>query len=385
MRILYLHRTQGEEPESIHIVSIVKALRELGHQVELVGPAKVEVNGKHVFEPGLLGRIKRRLPRFLVEILQIGYNFAAYLMLRRAVASFRPDIIYERYGLYGFAGVLYARRHKVPLLLEVNTPYAQAWMEYYGLYLRRLARFIEKKTLLSADHIFTVSGAQRRMLVQEGIALERITVCHNAIDPDWFSPERHANPRLKAELGLSGMVVGFVGTMNRWQGVPEFAKVFPTVFRECPNVSFLFVGEGEFRAELEQFCREQGLTERVIFTGRKPHAQIPALVSVMDVTVLLNSNDFGSPMKIFEYWGMKKAVIAPRVAPVVEILTDGTTGLLIEPGNAAEMTEKIIMLATDPVLRKELGEAGRTYVTSHHTWRQNALAIVGASERLHRA
>jgi glycosyltransferase involved in cell wall biosynthesis len=95
----------------------------------------------------------------------------------------------------------------------------------------------------------------------------------------------------------------------------------------------------------------------------------------MDITVLLNSNAYGSPMKIFEYMGMAKAVIAPSVGPVVEIMRDGETGLLIEPGSASQMADQIVRLVNDPALCKRLGNAGRDYVTAHHTWRQNALAI----------
>ena len=80
-------------------------------------------------------------------------------------------------------------------------------------------------------------------------------------------------------------------------------------------------------------------------------------------------------MKIFEYMGMAKAVIAPSVGPVVEILRDGETGLLIEPGNASQMADQIVRLVNDPALRQRLGSEGRQYVTAHHTWRQNALTI----------
>jgi glycosyltransferase involved in cell wall biosynthesis len=375
VRILYHHRTQGEEPESIHITAIVDALTSLGHEVRIVGPAPVQHRATKVSRPSLLARIKNAAPRFVFELMQIGYNIVVDRRLKKAIQEFKPDAIYERYALFNFAGVRCARRLGIPLILEVNTPYAQAWAKYYGLYLKRLARWLEKRTLLAAGHIITVTEVQRGMLIQEGIPAQNITVCHNAIDPDWFHPGRHHDPELQRSLGLSAPVVGFVGTMNRWQGITEFPEVLRSVFARCAEVSFLFVGDGEFRQPLEEFCRAQGYAERVRFTGRKPHAEIPRLVSVMDITVLLNSNAYGSPMKIFEYMGMAKAVIAPSVGPVVEIMRDGETGLLIEPGSASQMADQIVRLVNDPALCKRLGNAGRDYVTAHHTWRQNALAI----------
>ena len=375
MRILYHHRTQGEEPESIHIRSIVEALSELGHTVLVVGPNPVHQLDKGRTRPTILGRIKRHAPQVIFELMQIFYNIVVYRRLAKAIKEFNPELIYERYALFNFAGVRLAKRLGIPFILEVNTPYAQAWAKYYGLYLKSLARWLEKKILLTADHLITVTKVQLNLLVKEGIPTENITVCHNAIDPAGFcSNSDHAVPRRK-EMGLATVVVGFVGTMNRWQGITEFPTVLRHVFDRCDGVSFLFVGDGEFRQFLEDFCATSGYMNRVRFTRRQPHAEIPGLIAMMDITVLLNSNAYGSPMKIFEYMGMGKAVIAPAVAPVVEVIRDGDTGLLIEPGNAVQMAEQIIRLVQDPLLRERLGAAGRAYVTTHHTWRQNVITI----------
>src|SRR5690348_13551538 len=133
MRILYHHRTQGEEPESIHIESIVAALRALGHEVRIVGPVDIEhreaapaaaaAPRSKARKPSLLVRIKEAVPRSVFELLQIAYNALAWRRLDRAVREFRPDFIYERYALYAFAGGMVARRRGIPLILECNTPY----------------------------------------------------------------------------------------------------------------------------------------------------------------------------------------------------------------------------------------------------------------------
>jgi glycosyltransferase involved in cell wall biosynthesis len=109
---------------------------------------------------------------------------------------------------------------------------------------------------------------------------------------------------------------------------------------------------------------------------------VPAFVAAMDIAVLLDSNAHGSPMKIFEYWGMGKPVVAPSVAPVLEVMRDRETGLLIEPGNAAQLADRIVELASDPALRARLGAAGRACATASHTWRNNAEQIVAAHAAL---
>ena len=382
MKILYHHRTQGEEPESIHIGAVVAALQALGHDVQVVGPASIGHQPTSGPSRSWLVRIKNAVPRSVFELLQVAYNAVAWMRLSRAVRVSKPDLIYERYALFSFAGVLFARWRGIPLILEVNTPYAQAWAKYFGLHLQRLGRWIERRTLLAADHIVTVTHVQRGLLETMGVPGSRITVSHNAIDPDWFSSEKHLDPALRARLGLAGVVVGFVGTMNRWQGIPSFQGVIRSVLEQCPDVSFLFVGDGEFRPALEAFCRDNGHADRVVFAGRQPHAQVPRFVAAMDIAVLLNSNSYGSPMKIFEYWAMGKAVVAPSVQPVLEVLQEGRTGLLIEPGNVEQMAARIVQLARDAGLRQRLGRAGRDYVVANHTWRDNAEQIVRAHARI---
>ena len=84
---------------------------------------------------------------------------------------------------------------------------------------------------------------------------DRITVSHNAIDPAWLAHANREDPGLRQRLGLKGVVIGFVGTMNRWQGIPKFGEVVSSVLARHPDASFLFVGDGEFRQTLEDTCR----------------------------------------------------------------------------------------------------------------------------------
>lgn len=375
VKILYHHRTQGEEPESVHIASVVRALRALGHEVQLVGPAAVSrVTARRT----LLGRIKGLLPRCGVELAQLAYNARSLWQLRRTLRQTRYDFIYERYALYNFAGVLAARAAGIPLILEVNTLYAQAWDRYYGLCFARLARALERWVFRSADRLITVTEVQRGLLTREGVRPERIAVAHNAIDPAEFSPERYAGDDLRRSLVSAELVVGFVGTMNRWQGIAGFAEVIRSVVSVRSDVSFLFVGDGEGREPLAAELRRLGLASRAVFTGRVAHADVPRYLAAIDVGVLLDSNDYGSPMKVFEYWSMGKAVIVPRVAPVLEIARDGETCLLIARADSAAMAAAILRLAEDRLLRRQLGENGRAQVLSAHTWARNAEQIVRA-------
>jgi glycosyltransferase involved in cell wall biosynthesis len=210
---------------------------------------------------------------------------------------------------------------------------------------------------------------------------DRISVCHNAIDPAEFNCDK--TPTFSdADWDENCIVVGFVGTMNRWQGIPVFKTVIPEVIRCNPRAHFLMVGDGEYRQELQDHLIQSGCDDRVEFTGRRPHSDIPGYIARMDITVLPDSNSYGSPMKIFEYMAMGKAIVAPGVVPVQEIMEDGVTGFVITPGDADAMVRRILQLAGNETLRKNLGSAAREYVLGSHTWEANAKVIIHLAEKL---
>ncbi len=362
----------------MHIANIVAALRRCGHEVDIVGPVPVDVARTPAKRSPALARIKSALPRVLVELAQLTYNVRSLWQLAVQLRRRRYDFIYERYALYNVAGLVAARMFGLLLVLEVNTPYAQAWGKYYGLRFARLARWLERHTFRRADAIITVTEVQRALLEREGVAAERITVCHNAIDPREFDPADGRGERLRLAFGLRAITVGFVGTMNRWQGAQGFADVVQRVVEQRRDVGFLFVGDGEGRGPLQADLERRGVQSAAVFVGRQSHAAIPEFIAAMDIGVLLDSNTYGSPMKVFEYWAMSKPVVAPSVPPVLEILHDGETGLLIAPGDAAAMARQIVRLAGDPRLRTRLGEAGRRHVLAVHTWDRNAARILEA-------
>jgi glycosyltransferase involved in cell wall biosynthesis len=377
MKILYHHRTRGEEPESVHIAAIVGALRGLGHEVDILGPGSVgnpPPGGRA--EPSPARKAKRSIPRPLLELIQCAYNLVSAFRMTVALLRRDYDFVYERYAVFNAAGVLASRVFSRPLILEVNTLYAQAWAKYYGLTFQRAARAVEHYVLHNARAIVTVTEALRREIVDLGVPPDRVTVSHNAVDPREFDRQRFAGSDIRARLRLPATVVGFVGTMNRWQGVRGFAEAIARVAAERDDIKFLFVGDGEGRAGLEQELRRRDLLEFAIFLGRQRHEAVPELISAMDIGILLDSNSYGSPMKVFEYWAMGAAVIAPAVAPVLEVLRDGETGLLIAAGDAAAMADCILALARDETLRARLAEAGRRRVLATHTWDQNAARIL---------
>ena len=142
LRILYHHRIVADDGMRVHVDQIVAALRAAGHTVQLVGP-DAKVGAKKSLTAHAAG-LRAHMPAWFGELLEVAYNFPASRRLGRAIKTFSPDVIYERYNLFLLAGVWLKTRRGVPLVLEVNAPLAAERAEYGRLHLTALARWLER-------------------------------------------------------------------------------------------------------------------------------------------------------------------------------------------------------------------------------------------------
>src|SRR4029079_110669 len=95
----------------------------------------------------------------------------------------------------------------------------------------------------------------------------------------------------------------------------------------------------------------------VELTGAVPASDVPKFVNRMDVCVMANSNEHGSPMEIFEYKAAGKPVLAPSYGPIREIITHKVDGWLFEPLQASSLREGLEALVSNPDLRRRMGAA----------------------------
>lgn len=377
LRILYHHRIASKDGQAVHVEEIVHALRSAGHEVLLVGP-KWE-SRSFGFEGGLVARLKRSIPQAVYEMLEYGYNIVAAARLWRAIRAFRPDVIYERYNLYFVASAWVRKFVSIPLLLEVNAPLFFERGRYDGLGLPWLARHTERVAWRNASVALPVTQVLAAMVQAEGVPAVRLVVIPNGIDPVKFAavPDTAA---AKRRLGLDGRVVlGFTGFMRDWHGLDKLVDIVS----RSPDVSLLLVGDGPARAAVEKRAQELGVADRVRVTGIVARDDVAAHVAAFDVALQPDVVDYASPLKLFEYLALGRAVVAPDKPNIREVLTHGENAVLFPAGNGQEMAHAIERLCQDAATRERLGAAARaTIETRNLTWNGNAHTIATLAERL---
>ena len=376
MRILYSHRIQSRDGQSVHVEALVAALRELGHEVLVVGPGFYE-QAEFGGESSFVATLRARLPRALAELAELAYNAPAWWRVRLACRRFRPDLIYERYNLYYLAGTLVARRKGIPLFLEVNSPLVEERSRHGGLGLPRLARWAERFVWQSADRVLAVTGVLKAMIAAAGVPAQQIEVVPNGIDPARFAalPQRPA--------AVDKVVLGFVGFVREWHGLDTVIAAMAA--DPATSLDLVVVGDGPAVPALRQQAATLGVADRVHIEGLVAHDAIPGLVAGFDIALQPRVVAYASPLKLFEYMAAGKAIVAPDQPNIREVLADGETALLFDPAAPDSMWTAIRRLAADPPLRGRLGAAASAEVARRaYTWRANAERVVAWADTLTR-
>lgn len=374
MKILYHHRTRSKDGQYVHIEEMIAALREQGHEVIIVAPpsAESEAFGS---DAGLVAWLKRHLPKWFYELMELAYSLVAYWRLSRAVRQHRPDCLYERYNLFLPAGIWLKRRYKLPMLLEVNAPIFEERARYDGLSLKRLARWSQGYAWRNADYVLPVTQVLGDIVASYGVERERIVVIPNGINEERFAQAPDVQSA-KAALGLQDkLVLGFTGFVRDWHGLD---KVIDLIAQDPPESSrhLLVVGDGPVRAILEQQARDLNISHRVSFTGIVGRDDVARYVAAFDIALQPAVVAYASPLKLFEYLALGKAIVGPAQPNLMEILTDGHNAVLFDPSETAGLATAIGKLSADQPLRMNLAKNAQQSISDQNlTWHANARRI----------
>ncbi len=371
MKILYHHRIRSKDGQYVHVEEMIEALKSLGHEIVLVAPAAIDKEQFGADAGGVLW-MKRHLPKWVYELLELSYAVLAYLQLRRALHRHQPDCLYERYNLFLPAGVWLKRRYGLPMLLEVNSPLFQERAHYDGISLARLARWTERYTWRGADYVLPVTRVLGDMIAAEGVSKSCIRVIPNGINLERFgnAPETQA---AKRALGLQGnLVLGFTGFVRDWHGLDG---VIDLIARDDVHSAryLLVVGDGPARIGLEERARHLGIADRVIFTGIVGRNEVARYVAAFDIALQPAVVAYASPLKLFEYLMLGRAIVAPAQQNIMEILSDGKNAVLFDPKQPAAMADAIERVSLDAELRQRIAAGARATISEQGlTWRHNA-------------
>jgi len=391
MNVLYHHRTRGKGAEGAHIKGIVTAFREMGHTVKLtsihnVDPTKpVEANKSQTTEeqPKSLKNkvleLTKHMPEFLFEFMEILYNLIALRQVRNEVRNQLPDVIYERYSLFMFSTVWYAKRKNIPLILEVNDS-AQVERVRHLLF-KRLACKIEAWIFKNASGLVFISSYFQNLAKEKYPNIAPSVISPNAADTNVFDPTKYDHELEKSNRGLSGKTVcGFAGAFHHWHGIDWFVEQVIDELKQHPNIALFLVGDGPRHEFIKSLVEQKEMQTQVVITGRIEHTEIPRAIAAMDFGIIPDSNDYGSPMKLFEFMSMGKGMIVPDFSPIEEVVKNNQTSWLFEKRNHKDCIKRFFEIANQAEHCYEVGQQAIEYIHNERQWRHNVEQIIKLSK-----
>jgi len=370
-----------------HMREVIAAFEEEGHKVVrfIQGGEQLHATDKKIdfkkrswkkFVPALVWETLRDL-----QMIRLDKKIEARLI--NFIEQEKPDLIYER-SCYGMgSGMRAAEKKRIRYVVEMNAPYPEEKSLMQGKsMLQHLGNSHEKKQVLSAYRTVVVSSAMKNYLIEKTqVSPDKILVVANAVNPSHihFNETRQAQIRLDYGFTQAHTVFGFVGSIFPYHGVDIMIESFATLEKEYSDARMLIVGDGEILPQLKSRVEQLKLNSKVHFTGNVPHAEVYDYLSVMDVTVMARSNWYGSPVKIFEYGAMQKAIIAPRVIPVTDVMENEIDGLLIE-AQEKDLTNSMGFMLNNPSDRQRMALTFHSKVMREHTWKQVANQILNSCQ-----
>ncbi|MHB8473264.1 MAG: glycosyltransferase family 4 protein [Gammaproteobacteria bacterium] len=298
-----------------------------------------------------------------------------FFQLKRILKTQRFDIVHVHGSLAGILGRIAARWVKTPVIVAELHGYATR--DPNGFMENTVFRWLEQRLDPITDAYVAVSAAVARAWVARGVAnAVRIQVIHHGIDlaPFTLTP---AAPVPRSDPGAK--IIGTVCLLEERKGMMDLVEALPYVIESCGPIVCWIVGDGPLKAAMIKRLRELGMDAFVRFLGWRD--DVPQIMAQLNVFVLPSRREsFG--LVFLEAMASRCPIVATRIDGIPEVVADGETGLLVEPGNPRLLGAAIVRLLQDAQLAKNLGEAGRQRVSERFTRTAMASAYEALYEKL---
>lgn len=310
----------------------------------------------------------------------------------REARLYRPSMIQAASNhRTGLAALIAARRLGLPFVYEVRGLWelteASANRDWLQSDRYAIAKRLETLVASEADHVLAITQEIADELVARGVDADRISLLANGVDPNQFTP-LYPDPEMKRRLvphpsGLTGLpTIGFAGSMVDYEGLDDLLEASAILDSQGVQHHVVLAGSGPAEARLRAMAQEKAL-HHVTFLGRLPAADIPRLLSVLDVVACPRKStfitDLVSPLKPLEAMSAGRAVVLSDVAPNTTIAgVDGARAVLHAADDPRSLADALQSLLLDADVRRRLGRHARRWVLAERSWKHLGQTIVEA-------
>ncbi|WP_300343766.1 glycosyltransferase family 4 protein [Nesterenkonia sp.] len=376
----------GTKGASVHAQEMIRAFRQLGHEVTVYCTKR----GNRAGDPSTeaVPSDLRTLPVFEVPVT--GAKGAAEREQTVARASARMaalaadggyDLLYERYSLFSTAGAQLSQRSGAPLVLEVNAPLLAEQAAHRSLHdttgaMDATLRSVTEAALVSCVSEPVADWVRCLLAPEPQQARPAVMVTPNGVNTDRFTPSAGPGDRF---------TVGFLGTLKPWHGTESLLEAFASAGAQNRSSWRLeILGDGPRAEQLQSSAVQLGVADQVHFHGALPPEQVPQVLRGWDAGVAPypapqpGDTHYFSPLKVYEYMAAGLPTVASAVGELPGLIRHGVTGLLVPGSDISALAEALDELGDSPQRRRAMGAAARSEAEAHHSWGSRAAALLAA-------
>lgn len=334
VRIVHLETGRHYYGGARQVVYLCQGLARRGHECHLVCPPGAQIAAEAA-------------PFAEIHPLRLGgdLDLAAIPRLAACLKRLAPDLlhVHSRRGADPQGGIA-ARLAGIPAVVSrrVDNPEPR-WLVAlkYRLYAR----------------VITISEGIRQVLLAEGMAPDQVVTVLSAVDTsafeqpcerDWFEGQFRLQPETLA--------IGMVAQLIPRKGHAVLLDALARLGDAAPPYRVLLFGQGPGRAALEAQRDALGLGARVTFAGFRD--DLERVLGCLDLVVHPAYME-GLGVSLLQAAAAGVPIVAARAGGIPEIVRDGENGLLVEPGDAEALAERLRALLGNPAVRRRLGQRGR--------------------------
>ena len=234
---------------------------------------------------------------------------------------------------------------------------------------KRLAHALSQADLLLPVSDYTAS-ATARLLEKAGLSVPSMARLRARVDLSRFRPDIDAD-KVRSRLGLSheAKVILSFGRLVERKGVHRMIEAMPEISRRVPEAVYVVGGTGPEEKRLRRLADKTAA--RVVFAGRVPEGDAPALYATAEVFSLpVVDRWFGLEIEglgvvLLEAAACETPCVTGRSGGTPEAVLDGETGYVVDASDPSQLVERTVALLSDPNEAARMGGAGRRHVAAN--------------------
>jgi glycosyltransferase involved in cell wall biosynthesis len=229
----------------------------------------------------------------------------------------------------------------------------------FTIFRHRLLRLNGLKYRFMADDYIAISHKIKEVMVNDGIAAERISVVHSGIDLQRFAGNSGDHLLSEFKLNPDATVVINVAHLAGHKGQQFLVHAIPHVLKKIPGSRFFIIGEGELMAELKALSASLGIKQALTFTGFRK--DVGAFYNIADLFVMSSVQE-GLGTAVLDALALGKPVVAANAGGIPEIIKDGESGRLVGAADPQALAEGIIEMLTNVDQARAMARRGQDNV-----------------------